>query len=219
MADISNEVLAILVIAAMAISLAGTLSTLSYLGAETPITGLYSGITNVTVVRLAAIDILVALVEFGDMAQDSTNETSDYSPHPFVIQNNGTVFVNMSIYAELLWPAAKPFNNSYYRYNSSDDNATNTAQSVLQLGWVSGWQNMTASATPLPNLATCINNSPDANTINVHINITVPTQASAGTHTSTVTFTGVDPGTGVCGACQSGAPLVRGRIRQAHPGG
>ncbi len=200
MADISNEVLAILVIAAMAISLAGTMSTLSYLGAETPITGFYSGITNVTVVRLAAIDILVALVDFHNMVQDASNETSNYSPHPFVIQNNGTTFVNISIYSEDLWPSAKPNPTMWYRYNASDDNATNTAQSTIQLGWVSPWTDMPASAPSNPNLATCINNSPNANTINVHINVTVPTLASAGTHTATVTFTGADPGQDVCGS-------------------
>ena len=183
----------------MAISLAGTLSTLSYLGAETPITGFYSGITNVTVVRLAAIDILVALVDFHDMVQDATNDTSDYSPHPFVVKNNGTTFVNISIWSDLLWPSAMPYVNDHYRYNASDDNATNTALST-QLGWVSPWANMANTDPGVPNLATCINNSPNANTINVHINVTVPTAASAGTHTVTVTFTGADPGAGVCGA-------------------
>ena len=59
---------------------------------------------------------------------------------------------------------------------------------------------MTDTNPGVPNLATCINTSPNANTINVHINITVPTAASAGTHTVTVTFTGADPGDGVCGA-------------------
>jgi hypothetical protein len=199
MTEISNEVLAVLVIAAMAISLAGTLSTLSYLGAETPITGLYSGITNVTVERLTAIEVLVALVDFHEMVQEATNDTSDYSPHPFVLKNNGTTFVNITVWSEDLW-AAKPNPDKYYMVNASDDNATNTALSTLQSGWVTPWINMDDDDPITPNLATCVNNSPNANTINVHINITVPTQASSGTHTATVTFLGEDPLQGTCGA-------------------
>ena len=199
MTDISNEVLAVLVIAAMAISLAGTLSTLNYLGAETPITGFYSGITNVTVSRLAALDVVVALVDFHDMVQDATNSTSNYSPHPFVLKNNGTTFLNITIYSDNLWPASKPFANRYYRFNASDDNATNTALSTVQSGYVAPWTNMSITSGTAVTLATCVNNSPDADTLNVHINITVPTAASAGTHTVTVTFTAVDPLVGTCG--------------------
>ncbi len=196
MRQVNNQVLFILAI----IAIAAAFSTLNVLWGGPSITGLYSGTTNITVVRLAAIDILVSLVDFHNMVQDSSNDTSNYSPHPFVIQNNGTTFVNITIYSEDLWPSAKPNPTMWYRYNASDDNATNTAQSTIQLGWVSPWTDMPASAPSNPNLATCINNSPNANTINVHINISVPTLAAAGTHTATVTFTGVDPGSAVCGA-------------------
>ncbi len=201
MKQVNNKILSVLVLVAMSVSLAGTFATFSLIQREVvPVTGFYSGITNVTVVRLAAVDVIVALVDFHDMVQTATNETSDYDPHPFVLQNNGTVFVNISIYSEDLWPSAAPNPDQYYRFNASDDNATNSALSSIQLGWVAPWTDMAAAAPSNPNLATCVNNSPNANTINVHINITVPTLASSGTHTATVTFTGADPGQDVCGA-------------------
>ena len=200
MADISNEVLAILVIAAMAISLAGTMSTLSYLGAESPITGFYSGITNVTVTRLAAIDILVALVDFGNMAQSATDSTEDYVPHPFVINNNGTVFVNISMWSELLWPSAMAYNNTFYVFNASV-NSTDNSLSTVQSGWLQDtFANVSDADQGVDNVGTCINSSKDADAINVHINVTVPLGADAGSHTVTVTFTGTDSGIGTCGA-------------------
>ena len=212
MREVSNQILSVLVLVAMCVSLAGTFATFGIVRVgevpEAPVTGLYSGITNVTVIRMGAIDVIVALVDFGNMMQGANNDTTDYDPHPFVINNNGTVFVNITICSEDLWPSAAPNPDKYYQFNASDDNSTDTALSTLQYGWVAPWTDMDTDGGPPPgcplgvrnNLATCINNSPDAATINVHINRTVPTQAAAGSHTVTVTFMGADAGIGVCGA-------------------
>jgi hypothetical protein len=200
MTGISNEVLAILVIAAMAISLAGTFTTLSLITEPEGITGFITGITNVSLPREADITLNVQLVEFGEMNLGAQNDTGDYSPHPFVVENNGSVFVNVTVYATDLWASAiSPTAN--YSVNASDDNETTSLSTVID-GFVSTYidmPNATGGGAYAQTIIACMNYTDSRDAINVHINITVPPGESTGTKTSTVTFTGNDAVAGNCG--------------------
>jgi len=201
MAEISNEVLAVLVIVAMAISLAGTFTTLSLIRQPMPITGFQVfdyGITNVSIGREANIELLVQVVDFHDMELYASNETSNYDPHPFVINNNGTVFLNVSVKSEHLWPVSEPNPSGYYRVNATDNNETPSI-SAIQNGWVGPDPIEMMPNTTALTIVTCLNNTDLTDTVNIQINITVPGDAVSGVHTAWVTFTGADAGPGVCG--------------------
>ncbi len=196
MAEISNDVLAVLVIAAMAISLAGTFTTLSLITEPEGMTGFITGITNVSLPREAGIDLKVQLVNFGEMQLGAQNTTNNYDPHPFVVENNGSVFVNVSVSATALWGSVNMGNVTYYAVNASDNNETSSL-SVVADGWVSDFIGMNTSSNVI---IRCMNYSNSNDAINVHINITVPSGESTGYKESTVTFTGADALAGNCGA-------------------
>ncbi|MDD5416593.1 MAG: hypothetical protein PHU12_01305 [Candidatus Aenigmarchaeota archaeon] len=64
------------------------------------ITGMPIGTASVTVAGTAQISLPVSTVSFGTMPPGAINETSSNSPQPFLIQNDGTVSVNVTIARE-----------------------------------------------------------------------------------------------------------------------
>ncbi|MBN2330689.1 MAG: hypothetical protein JXC85_02640 [Candidatus Aenigmarchaeota archaeon] len=195
MTEINNEVLAVLVIAAMAISLAGTFTTLTLVTEPEMITGFaaHTGLTNVSIPRYGDITLNVALVNFNDIATGQSNSTSDYDPHPFVLENNGSTFVNVTVGADALWVYGG-FPATTYQVNASDDNETGTLSGTD--GYAASFFNMPASGG---NLIQCMNYSDTTDAMNVHISITVPGGETSGYKESTVTFTGSDALQGNCG--------------------
>ena len=100
--DISNNLLAVLVIIAVAVSISGTMTTMSLIGGSVPITGFAqttaTGTAQVELESVASIELVVNAVDFGtiESTPDTTNDTTDFSPHPFVVKNNGSVVINIS---------------------------------------------------------------------------------------------------------------------------
>ncbi len=199
MAEIGNQSLAFLVLVAMAVSLAGTFATFSLITQPErapPSTGFITGITNVSIPREADITLKVQLVNFGEMSLGDKNSTSNYDPHPFIIENNGSVFVNVSVNATDLWTST-PNPTGNYLVNASDENKTGSIGGPD--GWATDFIDMPPNAPAYDNLITCLNYSNSNDAMAVHINITVPGGEPTGYKESLVTFTGEDALAGNCG--------------------
>ena len=205
--EVTNNLLAFLVIVAMVVTITGTLSMLSLMpGVELPITGMAQGTAfgtaNVSLAAEANIQLMVPIVDFGSItAVPGTEETTMYyDPHPFVLRNNGTVAINISI-AEanasgdsMLWD--RDDNGTYFEYNCTRNATTTSAV------WYSDWkafddaheagsfsvEPVNLDAAPNANLVQNLSHEITRNDINININVTVPANEGAGTKQATVLF-------------------------------
>ncbi len=141
---------------------------------------------RVNISSLIQMSLPNSSINFGQISQFGTNDTSDNSPLPFLIQNDGNSFVNVTIGATDLWRSqANPSTN----YQFKIDNYTLENGSF---NWVLSkftYTNITLTASPILAIAR-LNYTNATDTAEIDINVTVPLQEAAGARNSTVTFTG-----------------------------
>ncbi|MCX8159230.1 MAG: LamG domain-containing protein, partial [Candidatus Pacearchaeota archaeon] len=141
---------------------------------------------NVSLKSLLALNLLIDKVEFGLIKYLGSNDTTNNSPLPFLLENNGNSLVNVTIKATDFWKmATNP--SSYYRYkidNSSELNSFNWAGSVTT------FSNM-PSITNEQRCIAYLNYSSMNNSAEIDIYVQVPSMETGGYKNSTVVFTGV----------------------------
>ncbi|MEW6063217.1 MAG: hypothetical protein AB1571_02510 [Nanoarchaeota archaeon] len=195
MSEISDKLLIVLVIVAIAVSLFGTTATiskLSNLGGLASISGAATstptGVVNISVVKLVFISLPVASIDFGSLEVNQNNNTIDDSPLPFQLQNDGTTNANVTIGASDLFTGTGASNpSSYYQFKSSLNESGSVINSTLDL--VNEWINMPTTGSPIKVVSNL--KYQDLNDlVKVHINVTVPSDEPAGAKSSTVIFTG-----------------------------
>ena len=172
------------------------------------VTGLESGTVNVIVIDAAVNPKVSDIVQFsatwGDSKQTSLSSTS--LPRPFVIRNDGTVNVNVAVYATsplfssansyvTVWPGQITTTS---RYMDSTGNPVLTLDDCLVAG-------PCYASTPCPTPGVCQMPVGEANKINlisslyaantkdeavVNIGITVANDEIAGTKSTTMTIVG-----------------------------
>jgi hypothetical protein len=183
---VSNNLLAGLVVIALVISVGGLILTTTSLH-QASITGAATGYANVTVATTVAISLQVTDVNFGSMQVNENNDTSDSSPPPFEVRNDGNVNVNVSVYATDLWNATgyqNPTPNYLGKCRDKDTNACG-AGSVTVYTQMANTTNTTWY--PIRELR-----FPAAfDEAYFDINVTVPIEESPGPKSSTVTFTAI----------------------------
>jgi len=192
--EISNNLLAVLVIFAIGISIASTVSMLSIVPSRptAPITGYaqseQNGTATVNIASEANINLVsTSTMAFGSKSVGDTDNTVDMVPHPFTIENNGSVAVNISIgiFGNNLWGSV--YNDANFTFNVSKNETAKTT-------WVWGqptWANILNSTGGLDTSIMVFNLSPDnadGDRINVHLKIIVPPNEKAGTKSCTVKF-------------------------------
>ena len=97
----------------------GIAISFNYLGSLS-ITGFVFGTANVTVGQTVDITLTIGNLDFGSINIGQTNNTTDFSPPPFVIENIGNTDVNITIYATNLWIGTNSQNPSYfYQFNTT----------------------------------------------------------------------------------------------------
>jgi hypothetical protein len=188
--EITNNLLAALIIVAMAISIAGTMTMLSVVPGQAPvITGMAQGQETgqalAEVAAEASIILLVDTVDFGSISPAGTDDTVDKNPHPFVLNNNGSVDVNVSvgINGNNLWDTA--WNDGNFTFNGSDNQSGTTYQ------WIQdSWANLLNGSGPVPTSILVYNLSSDADkdSINVELKIIVPPSEASGSKSCNVRF-------------------------------
>lgn len=205
--EVSNNMLAALVIFAMAATLTGTITIVTHLpGQPFSLAGFASeteqGLANVTLATEANIKLVVDTVEFNSIAATPgvSNDTTDFSPHPFVIENNGTARLNISVgedSADTLWEQ----NNTAtycFQFNSTPNSSNTVATQFMSAAWTdfsAGQGSRVASATALdsensPNVVWNLSTVDGKDRATVHLRIEVPDGEEGGTKEATIFFEG-----------------------------
>ena len=123
------------------------------------------------------------LGNFGTMSLLEDNDTSDDSPFPFGIENDGTVLINISVNASALWDLA-PSDSSYFQFKA--DNKSGEEGAFSWLGSIISWFNMpiTGEVVAIKEL----NYSDSKDSAEVDIRIEVPPNEAPAAKSSLVVF-------------------------------
>jgi len=205
---VSNNLVAIIVLAALVVTAAGTMTTLNVLNQisvpERPVTGYISGLVNVTVNESIVLSWLWAEVNF-TLNQPGTGftyteNTTDWDPNPFVIRNDGAVNANISVYSSdnLFDQTHQPTTN--FRYMCGNNTSACDVDGGDPASTVT-WTNMpidSANDTLVVWNLSALDAAGDE--IEIEINVSVPANEPTGEKTSTIVFTGTQscPGDDYC---------------------
>ena len=190
MAEVSNNTLITIILLALAITLISTWTLFSKLGV--PVSGLVSNPTGTVSASVqSTVDIFLhdSLVSFGavqvGVTYDGSRSGNWSNASAFLLRNDGSVRVNVTIVATSLWTSTSG-NNSNYQFNTTNATSNTSLKETCYIAQ-STWTTVPLNS---PTYAMCQLNFSDTNDYaNVSIRITVPTGEAAGTKTSTVTFT------------------------------
>ena len=159
---------------ALLVSAMGTLTVV------TKTTGLAAGTTNASVTSTADITLTTSSVNFGSVAIGIAETTSDGSPAPFVVRNDGSVNIDVTVGSTALW-VQEASTSPYYRVQCR------AGTTACGTGSVTSYTTMPiGSATKIIGTLGFTDGSDDNK---VDIEITAPNRESQGAKSATVTFT------------------------------
>lgn len=138
--------------------------------------------TNFTIFTpIISISLVQSTVDFGTMLPNQTNSTSDNSPYPFEIRNDGNVKVNISVNATDLFPTTpNPTSNYQMAVNSSSEGSPYTSSCSL-----TSFTNVPSVSTLFICFLDWVNATDQAE---MEVEITVPWSEGAGAKNSTIVF-------------------------------
>jgi hypothetical protein len=126
---------------------------------------------------------LTSSVDFGSMSLNETNDTTNNHPPPFLLENNGNVRLNISIYAQdTLWDS-EPLDTQYFRFKA--DNSTETDACVWPLSQTA-WAYMNGTTIAQARLAVAYLNYTGNDSVEIDIGVKVPPAEPAGPKSSTI---------------------------------
>jgi hypothetical protein len=136
---------------------------------------------TINISALVSVKLLESVINFGSMTPGNSNDTTDAGLNPFKIENNGTVFVNVSVNASSLWTSVVT-SSSYYR--SKVDNVTGEEGAFSWLSSLVDWFNVpfTGYVVMIDNL----NYSDATDSAEIDIFIEVPSGEDPGVKSSTI---------------------------------
>jgi len=186
MATEVNIKTAVIILALVAvITVAGTYFAITKGVILPSVTGFQTGVTTVNVSETVSISVPQLTVSFENMDTGTSNNTDDDKPKPFVLNNTGNVYANVSCSSASLWvSSASPTTN--YQYNTTRNGTMGSLKNNISGENLFGYRDMPTSAQK------CIGQlyyADGADQATVNINLTVPTTEGAGNKTATVTFT------------------------------
>ena len=137
---------------------------------------------NVSIKSSILVSLDVSDIYFGALGVSNSSNTDD-GLAPFVIQNDGTVLLNISVNATALWDTQSE-SSDYYQFKV--DNVSGEEGAFDWLGSVVDWINM-----PLTGYVVAVNElgyEDSLDSAEIDINITVPEGEGPGIKNSTVVF-------------------------------
>jgi hypothetical protein len=141
----------------------------------------WSDIWNFTIQPYVAVALFNASMNFATMDRLETNDTTDNSPPPIKLQNDGNTECNVSVYATQLWQT-EGLGKEYFQFKANETAETgsfNTSGSQMT------WANMTAGNS---SLIKTLNHSDINDEAFVDILVKVPGYEPPTARSSLVTF-------------------------------
>jgi hypothetical protein len=196
----TDNALAILVMLALVASIGTTATIMSRFPLQLSITGMAQsqgqGKANVTLASEANIKLLVDYVDFVTIAASESNDTMDDNPPPFLLMNNGSAYINVSVAelsSALFWDVRDDFCEDCFQFNASGNGST-----YYTAGNGTTWKDFSPAQgaesadftfeTDPPNLVFNFSNLDGEQYMEVDIKITVPGQEPSGYKEGTVMF-------------------------------
>ena len=183
--QISNNFLVLLIVAAILFSVIGTWISLTRLSPLTGFLGATQAVVNVTVNSTVTFTISPNSTNFSRLNPNDKDDTTDGSPAPMNITNNGNSIINISVSAgDALYDSAA-LGTFYFQIccaNSTFDGNVSLKSNTTCPSYVNV---VSSSFVICPYLD--FDNSNDTNVIN--INTSVPSAEPAGLKESILTFT------------------------------
>ena len=146
--------------------------------------GEWSNSRIINISALVDISLPVNEVNFNSINPLQSNDTSDDSPAPFVIQNDGNALVNISAKASDLWTSSSNPNN-YYKFKADNKTGESGAFNWLlsAIDWIQ-MPNITGAVIGIAEL----NWSDSKDSAEVDVYIDTPQDEAPSQRNSTVTF-------------------------------
>jgi hypothetical protein len=200
--EISRTHAALLLIAVAVIAIVGTAVVLRVGGPA--VTGLASiGYANVTVANITDIKLNVSSVDFGNTYTTEMNNTTDEKPPAFVVENNGSTFVDVTIVMnhslfDNETPSTDPCSGSItnnscsFQYAADNCSATGGCPDGATTGcfdWANSKNSYTNFTLEAIEVIDSLNFSSSCDEAEVDILIWVPSDEGTGLKSSQVTFT------------------------------
>ncbi len=198
---ITDKAISLLVMIALAASLSTTTIIMSRFPIQLSMTGMAQdqgqGLANVTLASEANIKLIVDYVDFVTISTLEINDTQDNSPPPFLVMNNGSAYINVSVAEDsgaLFWDVRDDYCESCFQFNASSNGSTfytsynGTAWkdfSPSQNAEVAGFGSL---FTDPPNLVFNFSNLDNQQYMEVDIRIQAPSGEPSGYKVGTVLF-------------------------------
>ena len=205
--EISNSLVAILVVADIAVSMTSTFSTMNVLDSlsvKDPVgevlTGYLSGTVNVTINQTVSISWVKQRVDFFLNVPASglnfSDNTTDGSPSPLAIQNDGSQNVNITIYASdgLFAGSATDGASDNYFESKCGDNTTNcdVAGAIPKSQTVFTPINISSAGAQSTLIIWNMSFNASSDILEIEINATVPPDEPGGEKEATIVLTGTN---------------------------
>lgn len=133
----------------------------------------FAPIQNFTITSLNAISFTIANSSFGALALGAADNTTDDSPQPITIQNDGNILVNVTVYSnQSLW-VRQPLNTSYFQFaagNTSEAGAFN---------WTGSLTNFTNMTNVVQQIIQKLHFNETADSAEIEMFVTAPTDEPA----------------------------------------
>ena len=144
--------------------------------------GSWTTARTITIQSLVGISLPNDVINFGTLAVQGSNDTSDDSPSPLVVQNDGNAKLNISISAGDLWSSVS---NPTHYYNYKIDSVEGYSSAFDSVITDTSWTNMPSSTT---NAITELDYLSNANRAEIDIYLAVPPTESSDVRNSTISF-------------------------------
>jgi len=178
------------------------------------ITGNVTGMATVNVTSIVMISLQVNSVDFGTVSQGSTKDTATNSPPPFLLKNDGTVNVDVTINRD---PSSTPLfsgtgagdNTTSFQFKA--DFPVNQTNPFDYGSSLTNWTNV-PGVTPLGFIRN-LGHQVGGNLAEVDLRINVPSDESPGSKTELIDFIGTQTSFSNClhidasGAYRSGSTV------------
>ena len=146
------------------------------------VNGSWSSQWAINISAEVGVNLILDEIYFGNLAIGESNSTEE-GLSPFRLENNGTVFVNISVNSSSLW-VAETNDSEYYQFKA--DNVSGEEGAFSWINSRTSWFNMPLTAFVVA--VSELNYSDDKDSVEVDINITVPSNEDPGTKSSTIVF-------------------------------
>ena len=150
----------------------------------------WSETLNASLSSVVSLGLSQSELYFGTMNPGDADNTSDDSPVPFNLTNDGNCMNDVNISATSLWTtAASP--TDYYRFKA--DNTSSIATN-LNANWsnsTTGWAQVPTASTKFLDYFNWSNSTVTADVVEFDVAVEVPMDESSGNKSSTITITGM----------------------------